>query len=292
MNNDTQLKEHSEVAILPNPLLPVSAVSKKRFISFSGGVESTTMCILYGKGATAIWCDTGVEEVEMYQRIDDCEKALKEIHNGDFELIRIKPLVKIKGIYVDNLEDAAVAKRIFPSRQKRWCTGDFKIEPINKFLIQQGQCELFIGFNADETPGEQRTGAFEKCKNVTYKYPLYEDGYNRDDCIEILNYYGLNPNFPIYMKRGGCRWCFFQGKKEMKAKCIFNKVEFDKDKAFEIKINQLKERTIFYPLNPRGSYQSIEDEVNREIALWGLQAVKEMYKNVDPHKPCGAFCHR
>jgi 3'-phosphoadenosine 5'-phosphosulfate sulfotransferase (PAPS reductase)/FAD synthetase len=50
----------------------------KRFISFSGGVESTTMCILYGKGATAIWCDTGAEHDLMYQRIDDVEKHLTE----------------------------------------------------------------------------------------------------------------------------------------------------------------------------------------------------------------------
>ena len=42
----------------------------RRFISFSGGVESTTMCLLYGKGATAIWCDTGAEHDLMYQRID------------------------------------------------------------------------------------------------------------------------------------------------------------------------------------------------------------------------------
>jgi PP-loop superfamily ATP-utilizing enzyme len=34
----------------------VGSGTMKRFISFSGGVESTTMCILYGKGATAIWC--------------------------------------------------------------------------------------------------------------------------------------------------------------------------------------------------------------------------------------------
>ena len=69
----------------------------KRFISFSGGVESTTMCILYGKGATAIWCDTGAEHDEMYERIDYCEKRLKEIHNGDFELIRLKASVMVKG---------------------------------------------------------------------------------------------------------------------------------------------------------------------------------------------------
>jgi 3'-phosphoadenosine 5'-phosphosulfate sulfotransferase (PAPS reductase)/FAD synthetase len=67
-----------------------STVSIKRFISFSGGVESTTMCVLYGKGATAIWCDTGAEHDLMYQRIDEVEKELKVLHSGEFNLIRVK----------------------------------------------------------------------------------------------------------------------------------------------------------------------------------------------------------
>lgn len=33
-------------------------MKKHRYIAFSGGVESTTMCLLYGKGATAIFSDT------------------------------------------------------------------------------------------------------------------------------------------------------------------------------------------------------------------------------------------
>lgn len=74
----------------------------KRFISFSGGVESTTMCILYGKGAKAIWCDTGIEEPEMYERIDHVEKMLKIIHEDDFELVRIIPEVKVKGVTVNS----------------------------------------------------------------------------------------------------------------------------------------------------------------------------------------------
>jgi 3'-phosphoadenosine 5'-phosphosulfate sulfotransferase (PAPS reductase)/FAD synthetase len=61
----------------------------KKYISFSGGVESTTMCLLYGKGATAIWCDTGAEHKEMYNRIDMVEKYLVDFHNGDFNLVCI-----------------------------------------------------------------------------------------------------------------------------------------------------------------------------------------------------------
>ena len=69
----------------------------KRFISFSGGVESTTMCLLYGKGATAIVCDTGDEEDEMYERWDFVESAMKVIHDNDFTLLRINAIVIAKG---------------------------------------------------------------------------------------------------------------------------------------------------------------------------------------------------
>jgi 3'-phosphoadenosine 5'-phosphosulfate sulfotransferase (PAPS reductase)/FAD synthetase len=121
----------------------------KKFISFSGGVESTAMCVLYGKGAVAIWCDTGAEHKEMYDRIDYCEKVLKEIHKVNFELVRLKASVKVKGTFVDSLIDAILGWKFMPSQGQRWCTGKFKIAPIDLFLKEQGACELYIGLNAD-----------------------------------------------------------------------------------------------------------------------------------------------
>ena len=148
-------------------------MSNKRFISMSFGVESTTMGILYGKGASAIWCDTGWEHKEMYKRVDYVEARLKEIHNGDFELIRIKPNVFAKGRRVKKLQTYISRYKYMPSKRERFCTKYFKIIPIDNFLKEQGECELMIGFNSDEQPGEDRTGNFMKCKNVKYTYPLY-----------------------------------------------------------------------------------------------------------------------
>jgi len=118
----------------------------KRFISFSGGVESTTMAILYGKGATLIWTDTGAEHKELYERIDKVENYLKDFHKGDIELVRLKGHYKYKGTVFTSLKDAIVESKFFPSIINRFCTSYFKIKPIDTFLKEQGECELMIGF--------------------------------------------------------------------------------------------------------------------------------------------------
>jgi 3'-phosphoadenosine 5'-phosphosulfate sulfotransferase (PAPS reductase)/FAD synthetase len=89
----------------------------KKFISFSGGVESTTMCILYGEFAKAIWCDTGSEHKEMYKRIDFIENQIRSIHEN-FEIIRIKPQVKFKGEIVNSIEERAILGMFMPSGEK------------------------------------------------------------------------------------------------------------------------------------------------------------------------------
>lgn len=177
----------------------------KKFISLSGGVESTTMCLLYGRGATAIWCNPGnkSEHKEMLQRIELLEDAIKKHHDGEFSIIKLEPSVKYKDENYSDLYDYIKASKFMPSMQARFCTGNFKIKPIDDFLREQGECELMIGFNADEQPNKDRTGNYMKCDNVKYTYPLYENGIDRKDCEEILNQFGLHPNFPIYMTRGG-----------------------------------------------------------------------------------------
>jgi 3'-phosphoadenosine 5'-phosphosulfate sulfotransferase (PAPS reductase)/FAD synthetase len=62
----------------------------KEFISFSGGVESTTMCVLFGNKADAIFADTGFEHKLIYDRIDLVEKWCQEFHRKDFKIHRIQ----------------------------------------------------------------------------------------------------------------------------------------------------------------------------------------------------------
>jgi hypothetical protein len=120
---------------------------------------------------------------------------------------------------------------------------------------------------------------------------LQEENYTRDDCKVVLVEHGLLPNFPIYMQRGGCKYCIFKSLSEWKALCIFDYTTFAECKALEIKV-QDKRKKFFAISMTRCSLQSIEDKVNMEIELWGIDAVKEMYKSIVSHEACGAFCHR
>lgn len=258
----------------------------KRFISFSGGVESTTMCILYGKGATAIWCDTGAEHELMYKRLDSVEQYLRELHKGDFELIRIKGSQNAKGVKVDSLEDYSIEYKMMPSGQTRFCTKYFKIIPIDNFLKGQGECELMIGFNYDE---QGRTGNLELQSNVQYSYPLIEEGLTRDDCEDVLNMHNLHPNFPVYMTRGGCRMCFFKSEKEYKALYFLNNKEFNEVMAFEEKIQD--KRAKFYSIMSNGkSLRQLSKECEQEQNFLGN--IAELYKSLKKETSCGAFCHR
>lgn len=258
----------------------------KRFISFSGGVESTTMCILYGKGATAIWCDTGAEHNEMYERIDKVEQYLKEYHNNDFNIVRITGEKSYKKQIYKSLESLITASRFMPSQQKRFCTYYFKIAPIDKYLKQQGECELMIGFNYDE---QGRTGNLEKMENVNYTYPLIEDGYDRNDCEEILKKNGMHPNFPVYMLRGGCRMCFFKSEKEYRAMYHLNRKEFDEMVDFEegMQDNRLK----YYSIMGNGkSLRQLSVECQQEKLMFN--EIETLYKSLKKETSCGAFCHR
>lgn len=251
-----------------------------KFISFSGGVESTTMCILYGKGATAIWCDTGAEHKEMYNRIDLVEQKLIDLHKGDFKLIRVKN-EKYNG-----LEDYAKHSKYLPSGQARYCTRMFKIEPIDNFLENQGECQLMIGFNVDE---EGRTGNLELKSNVKYTYPLIDDGLTRDDCEDILRLHNLHPSFPVYMLRGGCRMCFFKSEKEYKALYHLNYDEFMEMVEFEEGMQD--KRLKFYSIMGNGkSLRQLAKECANEKSMFN--DIESLYKSLKKETSCGAFCHR
>jgi hypothetical protein len=255
-----------------------------KFISFSGGVESSTMCVLYGNQANAIFADTGFEHDLMYDRLDKVEKAIREFHNNDFKIIRVKNQDH------GSLEGYIKESKFYPSFQARYCTRMFKIEPIDDYLkAYQGQdVELMIGLNYDEK--DSRVGNQGKLSFVNYAYPLIEGKINRAMCEKILERLDLLPNFPPYMLRGGCKGCYHKGKKEYEAMLHLKESEFDEVMVLDEDIQDI--RGAFYSIKsdiPEG-LRKFKSNILKQVAMVDF---KEIYNNpVKLTTQCGIFCHR
>jgi hypothetical protein len=257
----------------------------KRFISFSGGVESTTMCVLFGNKADAIFADTGFEHNEIYDRIDLVEKWCQTFHRSDFKIHRLIPQMKYRGEIYTTLPTLILAQKFYPNFSTRYCTRLAKIKPIDDFLEQfktEG-VELMIGLNAEEK--DQRSGNHGNKKFVSYSYPLANSGLTRQACILILKKIHLYPTFPVYMKRGGCIGCYYKSPKEFTAMSLLNPEEFKIVEDLENLI-QDKRKDFFSILKGKSMKQVREDAENL------LFSPDEIYPAVNDATRCGVFCNR
>ena len=253
----------------------------QKFISFSGGVESTTMCLLFGKDADAIFADTGFEHQKLYDRINFIEEKVRKFHHNDFKVIRIKSKYGTLPEYIES-------SKFYPSFRSRYCTRMFKIEPIDDYLKQYESegVELMIGLNADEA--ESRTGNHGNLSFVKYSYPLIENGLNRASCEALLIKSGLHPNFPVYMKRGGCIGCFYKSKKEYEAMVHLAPDEFDKVMNLEEKIQD--KRGEYYKIkDDMPSMREFKNKIKDQPLLFNPE---EVFSVVNNETKCGVFCNR
>lgn len=254
----------------------------KQFISFSGGVESTAMCLLYGGKAKAITADTGWEHPEMYERWQEVEIRLRMIH-PNFEIIRVK-----NARHPGGLKQYIAGQNFYPSHRARYCTRKFKIEPINDFLSSQGACELMIGLNADEAG--KRIGNHGLKKNVRYTYPLMDNGITRAACRRLLKRFNLEPVFPPYMQRGGCVGCFFKSKKEYTAMALLAPDQFLEVEEIEEKIQDARGR--FYGVRDGiPSMAGLRQQLENQGTLFAIEDIYDVAAS-EVQTSCGVFCHR
>lgn len=251
----------------------------KKFISFSGGVESSTMCVLFGKKADAIFCDTGAEHYEIYERINLVEKWVKENIREDFIIHRIKNKEH------ESLTSYIIKQKFLPNFNARYCTRMFKIEPIDEFLEQfkDEGVELMIGLNADEI--DQRTGNHGNKKFVKYSYPLADNNISREGCKIILSRVNLLPEFPVYMRRGGCKNCYFKSKKEYEAMALLNEAEFDEVMEMEEAIQDRRKE--FFSIIDGLPMRQLKKNVSNLMFN-----PDEIYPITNDATKCGVFCNR
>ena len=176
-------------------------------ISMGAGVQTTALLLMNPKKYDyIIFADTGDEKAETYYYIEKYLKPFAKKHGVPWITVRHN-----KGY---SLMDWCLKRKILPIRTRRWCTQDFKIKPINRFIRKLGATKknpvtTDIGISLDES----HRANFNK-KDVQYvkkEYPLLDQKITRRRCYEIIEEHG----FPIPPK-SGCDFCMFQKRSEMR----------------------------------------------------------------------------
>ncbi|MFH0802603.1 MAG: phosphoadenosine phosphosulfate reductase family protein [bacterium] len=167
-----------------------------KYISFSGGADSTATAILWKQENVEfelLFADTGVELPETYWTVLEVSKKLG---------VKLNVVQYIHGGFLPNLIHNG---KMLPGRSVRWCTYKLKRQPSDKF-VEEHHGELAIGITADE--GHRAEGKSEK--PFLLLFPLVEKGITKDDTFKICRKEKLLN--PCYSWRSSCSCfcCLFQ----------------------------------------------------------------------------------
>ena len=218
----------------------VSALHEKGIkiicLSMGAGVQTTAVLLKYWKrylNGYIIFADTGDEKAETYWYIENY----------------LKPFCKEKGLrwvtvkhkHGFSLMDWCMKRKIIPIRTRRWCTSDFKVKPINRFIRSLGaktKTPVYtdIGISLDES----HRANFSKNgpKYVIAEYPLLDDNITRRECYTIIEKKGW-PQPP----KSGCDFCPYTKRKDMR------KLLAEEPERF-LKIVSMEKNDRYYPKKP------------------------------------------
>lgn len=104
----------------------------------------------------------------------------------------------------NNLFDFCMAKKIVPLKQFRWCTKEFKVNPLNRYAGKP--CTFYLGITNDE----KHRARYDVFKGREYRYPLVKKKRSRLDAIKIIERHGL-----AVPPRSNCWFCPFQTQDEV-----------------------------------------------------------------------------
>lgn len=164
--------------------------------SFGGGTNGTAM--LQGmkergeRPDVILMADTGGEFPEIYAHVQAVNEWCKK--SGFPEIVTVR-----KGGRPETLEENCLRMKMLPSLAYgfKGCSHKYKIEPQEQWANNNEHCLAvwatgkkiikLIGYDADE----DHRAKISEDKKYTYRYPLVEWGWGRDECIAAIDRMGL-----------------------------------------------------------------------------------------------------
>lgn len=172
-------------------------------ISFGGGVNSVAMTIMLvneGWRGPVVFTDTGGEHPETYCYMTYFEREW--LKPRGMEVTRILPGSQWHGRpSAVPLEDYCLEAGLVPFMAARWCSREWKREPLERWRMAHGIDVTLVGMCADE--------ANRMRADPTVRYPLEYIG--RAECARIIRAEGL-----AVPPKSSCWFCPMQANAEWK----------------------------------------------------------------------------
>jgi hypothetical protein len=165
-------------------------------VSYGAGTNSTAMLVgLHERGERPdfiLFADTGGERPETYRHRDTVSNWCESVGFPRIVMVR-------KEGNMETLEENCLRVNMLPSIAYGFksCSGKYKIQPQEKWANNNAQCKdvwkaggkvlKLIGYDADE----HHRAKIPEDKKYTYRYPLVEWDWGREECVEAIDRAGL-----------------------------------------------------------------------------------------------------
>lgn len=182
--------------------------------SISGGKDSAAMSLYLtelGLEHDRVFLDTGWEHEKTYAYLRG-ELAQK-----------IGPIVELRNEkHPGGMADVVLAKGMFPSRTRRFCTQELKVYPMQRYirgLVDGGEDVVnAVGIRAAESASRSRMGEWEWSDGFDCETWRPLIAWSEQDVIDLHKRHGLRPS-PLYLegaRRVGCWPCIMSAKEEIR----------------------------------------------------------------------------
>lgn len=265
-------------------------------VSFGGGTNSTAMIIGMHLRKMPIdlitFADTGGEQPHTYEYIAIFNEWLKK--HGLPEITFV--------FYTDKngdrltLEEECFRSKTLPSIAYGYkkCSLKHKISPQEKFCNNYEPCRTewaagrrvhkFIGYDAGETRRVQHAAAIDETdKKYEKHYPLYEWGWNRNECVRVIERAGLT-----LPGKSSCYFCPSMKKKEIQALWTDYPELFNR--AVEMEHNAAETLTSIKGLGRNWSWESYYTAFMEAKAFEKAQITFDQFLEARGGCICGAPC--
>ena len=207
-------------------------------ISFGAGVNSAAMTIMLvedGWRGPIVFADPGAEHPETYCWMTYFEKEY--LKPRGLEIVRIEPGSPYHKRSKLSLEAFCLERGIIPLLAARWCSVEWKRNPLHGWSDKHGYPIHLLGISASE-PRRVRD-------DPAVRYPLVEAGIHRQECRRIIQRAGL-----LVPRKSGCWFCPGQRIAEWR-QLYFDYPELY-DRAIALEDNAIEHCQRWVTLDPHG----------------------------------------